>query len=186
MNDLVRSHTAAWRLGRSHFNYEGDPPKPVGLLIGEAPGPNTNARLPLFPEPTNSAAARLLKYADIEPAEWMGKLLRMNLCHNQWSDRRASAGAVQALSFVLDPNNYAGDGKLLRVLLLGRRVADAWHCGPEPFGYQIRHVTSGGHPNLYVTWIPHPSGRNLLYNERRNQLRARDAVLWATGARAKP
>ena len=185
MIDLVRSHTAAWRLGRSHFDYSGEPPRPVGLLVGECPGPNTNAKLPLFPSPTNSAAARLLRYAGVEPVEWMGKLLRVNLCTDQWSDRRAAAGAVKTLSFVLDPANYAGDMKLLRVLLLGRRVADAWNCGPEPFGYEIRHCT-GGHPNLYVAWIPHPSGRNLLYNDRKNQLRARNAVLWAIGERAKP
>ncbi len=181
--DIVRSHTAAWRLGRSHFNYAGDPPRPVGMLIGEAPGPNTNARLPLFPSPTNSAAARLLRYAEVEPVEWMGKLLRVNLCYAQWSDRRAHAGAVQTLSFVLDPSNYTSEGKTLRVLLLGARVARALACH-GPFGYGV-HMYNG-HPDLHIAWIPHPSGRNLIYNDRKNQLRARNAVLWAIGERVKP
>ena len=93
--DLARSHVVAWRLGRSHFDYAGDaPPQPRGLLIGEAPGPNTNAKLPLYPLPNNSAAGRLLKYADIEPVEYIGRLLRMNLCTEEWSDRRAVAGVI--------------------------------------------------------------------------------------------
>ena len=184
--DIAKSHAVAWRYGYDHFDYSGSPPKPRGILIGEAPGPNTDARLPLFPSPTNSAAARLLRYADVEPIDWMGKLFRVNLCQEQWSDRRASAGMVQVLAWLLDPANHTTDGKLLRVLLLGRRVADAWHCEQDPFGYSIRYLTGGGHPNLYVAWIPHPSGRNLIYNDRKNQLRARRAVQWVLGERAKP
>ena len=183
--DISRSHEVAWRLGRSHFAYAGEVPQPRGLLIGEAPGPNTNAKLPLFPLPNNSAAGRLLKYAGIEPAEYIGRLVRMNLCHDQWSDRRATAGVVRAISFILDEANYY-DGKPLRVLLLGRRVADAWNCDQEPFGYSIRHYTGGSYPNVYVAWIPHPSGRCLIYNERKNQLRARRAVQWALGERPRP
>jgi hypothetical protein len=190
MMDLVRSHTAAWRLGRSHFDYTGDPPQPRGLLIGEAPGPHTNARLPLFPEPTNSAAARLLKYADIEPVEWMGKLMRMNMCDGPWSERRATAGRARALTYLLDEANYC-NGKPLRVLLLGARVACAWACH-GPFGHVIHKYAERRYqrplrlPNLHIAWIPHPSGRNLIYNDRKNQLRARNAVLWAIGERAKP
>lgn len=185
MTDLAHSHAAAWRFGRSHFNYAGELPQPRGLLIGEAPGPNTNAKLPLFPMPNNSAAGRLLRYADIEPVEYIGRLVRMNLCDDEWSGRGAVAGVVRAISYLLDEANFF-DGKPLRVLLLGRRVAEAWNCGPEPFGYQIRHYTGGGVPNVYVAWIPHPSGRCHLYNERKNQLRARRAVQWALGERPRP
>lgn len=184
MLDLARSHVAAWRLGRSHFDYTGDPPQPRGLLIGEAPGPNTNAKLPLFPEPNGSAAGRLLKYAGVEPVDWMGKLVRMNLCDDAWSERRATAGRSRALAYLFDQANYY-DGKPLRVLLLGARVAQAWACN-GPFGFVEMEYAGWRTGTLPVAWVPHPSGRNLLYNSRSNQLRARRAVLWAMGDRAAP
>lgn len=182
MTDLAHQHAAAWRLGRSHFNYKGDLPSPRGLLIGEAPGPNTNVKLPLFPEPRTSAAGRLLAYAGIEASEWMGKLIRMNLCDGPWSERRACAGRARAIEYLLDSANFV-DGKPLRVLLLGDRVRRAFSCY-GPFGYVVHQYPAD--VNVHVAWIPHPSGRNRIYNERKNQLRARSAVLWAIGERAKP
>ncbi len=180
--DLARSHVTAWRLGRSHFDYAGDPPRPVGMLIGEAPGPNTDAKLPLFPSPTNSAAGRLLKYAGVEPVDWMGKIVRMNMCDEAWSERRATAGRARALTYLLDEENYF-EGKPLRVLLLGGRVAKAWACHGQ-FGHMTHQHDD--ELDVHVAWIPHPSGRNLAYNDRRNQLRARDAVLWLLGERSNP
>lgn len=194
MLDLSRSHATAWRLGKSHFDYAGDAPKPRGLLIGEAPGPNTNAKLPLYPMPNGSAAGRLLKYAGVEPMDYIGRLVRMNLCEEQWSDRRAVAGRVQATSYLLDPPNFF-NGKPLRVLLLGARVARAWSCH-GPFGHttmaffghttMVLNDSSPVKTEIEVAWIPHPSGRCHLYNERKNQLRARRAVLWALGERDRP
>lgn len=181
--DLARSHAAAWRLGKSHFDYAGDLPSPRGLLIGEAPGPNTNPKLPLFPEPSNSAAGRLLRYADVDHVDYMGKFVRMNLCREVWSAREAYAGRVTAIAWLLDGQNWHG-GRPLRVLLLGARVARAWAChgtfGSKTFVFPDTSV------KLDVAWIPHPSGRCHHYNERRNQLRARRAVLWAIGERDKP
>lgn len=176
---ITHAHVVAWRLGRKHFGYQGDVPRPVGMLIGEAPGPHTDARLPLFPLPNASAAGRLLKYSDVEPIDYIGKLVRMNLCVEEWSERGAIAGVARALEFLLNPKNYHR-GRPLRVLLLGRRVADAWNCGKAQFGYEARR-SAYGFPGIQLVWIPHPSGRNLAYNDRRNQLRARRAVQWVLG-----
>lgn len=183
MIDLAKSHADAWRKGSSVFGYvAAHPPAVRGMLIGEAPGPNTVARLPLFPVPNNSAGGRLLKYAGIDPSDWIGKLVRMNLCDGPWSDRRAVAGRARAIAYLLDRSNYH-DGEPLRVLLLGARVARTWACHGA-FGY-VDNVY-WGIATLRVAWIPHPSGRNLAYNDRRNQLRARRAVLWAIGERDTP
>ena len=182
----MADHVAAWRLGQKHFDYgtqlqDRHPPLPRGLLIGESPSPNTNAELPLFPLPNNSAASRLVKYADIKPVEYLGRLVRMNLCDEEWSDRRAIVGYAKALSYLLDVKNFY-DGKPLRVLLLGERVARAWGCD-GPFGYAERQSNP---PGLCIAWIPHPSGRCHLYFERKNQLRARRSMQWAIGERAAP
>ena len=188
------SHVGAWRKARRLFGWIGAvPPDVRGMLIGEAPGPNTDARLPLFPFPSNSAGARLLRYAAIDPVDWFGKLMRVNLCDGPWSARRAAAGRARALTYLLDESNYH-DGEPLRVLLLGARVARAWSCYGS-FGYEEHQYGLNPLPSrrpvvsdraLRVAWIPHPSGRNLLYNARRNQLRARHAVLWAIGERSTP
>ncbi|HEY8924730.1 MAG TPA: hypothetical protein VIU64_10140 [Polyangia bacterium] len=186
-HDVRRSQAMAWRRGRALFGFSGAAPQPRGLLVGEAPGPNTDARLPLFPAPNNSAGGRLLKYADIGPADWLGKLVRMNLCDGPWSARRAAAGRARALMYLVSTENYY-NGEPLRVLLLGARVARAWGCVAPA----ARHAGFGhtemrdGALVLRVAWIPHPSGRNLLYNDRDNQLRARRAVLWAIGERGAP
>ena len=179
--DLARSHAAAWKLGRVHFDYDGDAPKPRGFLIGEAPGPNTDAKLPLFPVPNSSAAGRLLRYADIHPSYYLGRLARMNLCDDEWSERRAVAGRVRAISYLLDATNFY-EGKPLRVLLLGGRVAKTWAFSGS-FGYEELDLVG---VVLRIAWIPHPSGRCHLYNERKNQLRARRAVQWAVGERDRP
>lgn len=189
MKEINKRHLAAWNVGKKIFGYTGDLPKPRGLLIGEAPGPNTNAKLPLFPSPAGSAAGRLLSYANIHAMEWMGKLVRVNQCGDeQWSSRAACAGRVAATSFFLDPKNFH-DGKPLRVLLLGADVARAWSCY-GPFGKVTWIFSDKGDMTdavrVEVAWIPHPSGRNLIYNERKNQLRAGRAVRWAIGERDQP
>lgn len=181
---LRRGHIDAWR----HYGLAGKPPAPRGLLIGEAPGPNTDALLPLFPYPSNSTGGRLLKYAGVDPADWLGKLIRMNLCDGTWSARRAMMGRAHALAYLFDEANFH-EGEPLRVLLLGCRVAREWSCYGQ-FGHEThfydRDATGRPDFELRVAWIPYPSGKNLLYNSRRNQLRARRAVLWAIGDRDTP
>jgi hypothetical protein len=103
------------------------------------------------------------------------------LCDGLWSARRAVRGRARVLAYLLDPKNFH-EGEPLRVLLLGHRVAREWACHGQ-FGH-VRMM----YPDVTVrvAWIPHPSGKNLLYNSRRNQLRARRAVLWAIGDRQDP
>jgi len=185
--EIERRHAMAWSRWLTAERLLGPPPRPRGLIVGEAPGPNTDARFPLFPHPSNSAGARLLKYSGVEPTTWLGKLVRVNLCDGAWSARRAAAGRARVLAYLLDDANFY-DGEPLRVLLLGARVARTWSCYGS-FGYVEEHLYQGGGVNdrvIRMAWIPHPSGRCRLYNDRRNQLRARRAVLWALGERSAP
>lgn len=183
-------HVAAWRRARALFRCPDRPPRARGLLVGEAPGVATDPAMPLFPHPPASAGGRLLRWSGADPADWLGKLVRVNMCDGRWSERRATAGRARALAFLLDRNNFH-DGRPLRVLLIGARVARAWACHgqfgyvTEHYGHDPRQVDRPGE-TIHVAWIPHPSGRNTIYNDRRNQLRARDAVLWAMGDRRYP
>jgi hypothetical protein len=179
---ITQSHLAAWNTGMRVLGITDDVPRPRGLLVGEAPGPNTDPLLPLFPDPASSAGGRLLKFSGADPAAWLGKLVRMNMCEGSWSTRRAVIGRARALAFLLDERNW-WRGRPLRVLLLGTRVSESWGCRGA-FGYT--DLYGWRDRPLRVAWIPHPSGRNLIYNERRNQLRARRAVLWAMGDRVRP
>ncbi len=186
--DLESSHVGAWRRGRVLFGFPRGtcPPDVRGMLVGEAPGPNTDPRLPLFPAPGNSAGARLLRYAGIDPVDWFGKLLRVNLCDGPWSLRRATVGRARVLSYLFDEANFY-NGAPLRVLLLGDRVRRAWSCygqfGCIEMDYYFNPKLT---IPLKVAWIPYPSGRNSIYKSRLNQLRARRAVLWAIGERDTP
>jgi hypothetical protein len=179
-------HVEAWKRGMELRMFEPgiglNLPAVRGLLIGEAPGPNTDGTIPLFPHQPGCAASRLMGYAGLKPSDWLGRLRRVNLCEESWSQGEANAGVIKAIEWLTaDPNLL--DGQPLRVLLLGRRVADAWQVGAQPFGFTKRTVNR---TRIRIAWIPHPSGRCLAYNDRKNQLRARRAVLWAAGMRTTP
>jgi hypothetical protein len=179
-------HVDAWKRGMELRMFEPgiglNLPAVRGLLIGEAPGPHTDGSIPLFPHARGCAASRLMAYAGLKPSDWLGRLRRVNLCEEIWSKSEANAGVIEAIEW-LGTNSNLFDGQPLRVLLLGRRVADAWRVGEQPFGFTKRTVNR---VRLRIAWIPHPSGRCLAYNDRKNQLRARRAVLWAIGQRAAP
>lgn len=182
MTGIALDHAAAWRVGCAHFGFGGTCPRPRGMLVGEAPGPNTDPGLPLFP--STGSAARLMGYAGVAVEDWLGKLVRVNLCDGPWSARRAVSGLARVLEHLLDVSNFH-DGEPLRVLLLGARVARVWGCRGS-FGHRVELFRGDADHHVSVAWIPHPSGRNLAYNGRRNQLRARRAVLWALGDREEP
>lgn len=188
MTDLAQEHAAAWR----YYHLIGMPPKPRGLLVWEASGLNAESHPSLFLEPSSSAS-RLLKYSGVDSTNWLGKLVQMNLCDGAWSARRALAGRARALAFLFDEVNFY-DGVPLRVLLIGTRAASAWGCrgsfGYEEHQYGLNPIATSrvvpSDKTLHVAWIPHPSGRDSFYKSRRNQLRARRAVLWAIGERDTP
>lgn len=186
-SDIPRTHAAAWRRGRVLFGFSGAPPAPRGLLVGEAPGPRTDPKMPLFPAPNSSSGGRLLRYSGTYADRFLGRLVRVNLCDGPWSARRAAAGQARILTYLFDPANFY-EGAPLRVLLLGARVPRAFGVVPPwtRAGFGHTELLNDGNPALSVAWIPHPSGKNLTYNDPGNQLRARRAVEWAIGERDVP
>jgi len=153
------------------FRFDGRLPVPRAMIVGEAPGAKTDGSVPLYPHVAGCAASRLMRYAEITPKYWLGCTHRVNLCAKSWSPHEAE-GTVELLRTWLSSPMHFYRKEPMRVLLLGRRVSDAWGLrGSPPFGR-----TSIG--RLDVAWIPHPSGRCLLYNDKKNQRRAGRAVRW--------
>lgn len=147
---------------------------PEGLIVGEAPGPHTSGRLPMFPWPASSAAGRLLKMSGMRPGEYLGRFFRRNL----WDDFAASeaGGVAEDRERAREIKDWIAATGSVRVLLLGSRVGKAFDI--EPWG-----AASGAFGSVLVTLrcIPHPSGRSLAYNDPRARQGAQAAVLWAAG-----
>lgn len=143
------------------------------LLIGQAPGPNTNPDLPLFPVPKTSAGGRLQQMTRLTRGEYLARFDRINLLPyfpgKQKRDDKFPMTPAKLAARVLKPL-LAGR----TVILVGRNVADAFEF-PSEFhdwvDWPVRRpciVTRC--PGLaHVAVIPHPSGRNHWYNKLENQ-----------------
>lgn len=170
----LQPHVVAWRLGAQMFGYDSrHMPEPIGLVVGEAPGRNTNPRLPLFPHPETSSGARLLGYGNVPYEDYLGKLVRVNL--DEWGE--ATDEEKRERSRILLEG--AADRRL-RILLLGREVRDVFGCTQE-FGRA--RLNASCERLVEVGWIPHPSGLNRRYNDFVAQEMAGIYVRWAMGGR---
>ena len=144
---------------------------PTGLIVGEMPGENTSEKLPLFPWPRNSAGGRLMKMSLLSPGQYLGRLLRTNLFYEYSGDwdhemARARARTIHAQRTVD------------RVVLLGQRVGEAFGFSAF-FAHEVRD-------DVHYVCIPHPSGRNRIYNEQNARVGARAAVQFAASLNVKP
>ena len=133
--------------------------KPV--IIGEAPSPSaTKPVQPLFPFPARSAGARLWRMTGLSRPEYIEAFHRMYLlpwvcteysvCNDHWA-------AYNLISSRLL------DGRA--VVLLGQRVwlAFGGREDVEPLIWYAGSVPA--FKPACVALVPHPSGRNLWYND---------------------
>lgn len=134
------------------------------LLVGEVNPYGTDQRYALYPEPENSAGDRLCRVImGLTVREYLGRFERRNLCLGKWRDELARMMAVRIISRRSISNVLAPDST---VVLLGAKVAKAFRVKFEPFSVSYEM----GFP---VAVLPHPSGRNLLWNESDAVVRAR-------------
>ncbi len=133
------------------------------IVIGESPGPKGEARLPLFPYPARSAGYRLSQMTGLVRAGYLEHFRRLNLVPSH----RGAAWPVATARDAAD--NLAGGGMLggCHVLLLGAKVWRAFGGAAKDFSYCRWYKRYGRcwSPSYYIAVIPHPSGRNLLYNK---------------------
>lgn len=141
------------------------------LLIGQAPGPNTNPDLPLFPLPRTSTGGRLAAFMGLSRTQYLRSFDRVNLlqffpgkCKRDdkfpLKDAKIAAAAMKPLI------------RGRQVILVGRNVSQAFLWGELPFHTWITLMDG---TDLSV--IPHPSGRNHWYNSEGNREEAR--TFWA-------
>ena len=145
------------------------------LIIGENNPQSLAEGHELYPLPEGCAGNRLWHMLDdshqrkrdgkrLLPSRYLESFERRNLVVARTFDAklaRAMAGVYAKELF--------GSGRT--VLLLGRRVQAAFSAPPaEPFSEWLTGGTK--------FWrVPHPSGRNLWYNERANQEKVGDFLL---------
>lgn len=144
------------------------------LLIGEAPGPNTDPRAPLFPLPSRSSGGILQKMTGLNRGDYLRTFDRLNLFYRHPGTWESSARGKDKWS-QRDARIVA---ESLRPLLAGREVLLVGRRTAEAFGYSRDRMD-------FFSWsrcedygvvfacIPHPSGRNHYYNDPGNRERAR-------------
>lgn len=152
---------------------------PVGLLVGEQPGPSSNPRLPMWPYPPNSAGGRLHRMSGMDVGDYLLRLARVNLARRpvaRWDPARAA----DRLGLVLDG---LPDGA--RVVLCGARAKDAlcsWLGVPGPtcpLPFTAPVLWRGR--DVKIVGVPHPSGRCQDYNDPAVREAAGRVVRWAAG-----
>lgn len=130
------------------------------VLVGEQPPERWNTDLryrqghsPMFPYPPRSAGGRLHDISGFSLGEWIYGLDRCNIIPewtSRWDKDRAAINA-KALIRCRVPHT---------VFACGRRVSDAFgYTGSLP--YKNQSMIFG----CMMVYIPHPSGRNPVYND---------------------
>ena len=121
------------------------------ILLGMNNPVSSNPDHALYPHPPNCAGWRLWKMSGLSEDEYFEKFERRNLLNGRaWSPQLA---AVEAEKY------RAGMDKDRRIVLLGEDVCRLmWHSSPA---FVWRRGLVGG----WWAKFPHPSGRNLMWND---------------------
>lgn len=124
------------------------------LLVGEMNPYGADPYFALFPLPETSSGGRLQSLVLGLPRNRYCGLDRVNLCEGKWSAPAARARGQELREFFTPATH--------KFVLLGAKVSGAFDVPFEPISVKASHVAGDGH--TYVV-LPHPSGRNLLWNE---------------------
>ena len=133
------------------------------LLVGEDNPISAAPEHALFCAPDGCAGQRLqAKIFGLPRAEYLA-MWRTNLCVGGWSIKKARDRAAALMH---------GEVPWRAIVMLGRKVADAFSASLMRSGYDISlnpfesaEVPSvEAMPRLTLYSLPHPSGRNLIWN----------------------
>lgn len=157
-------------------------------ILGERPGPNTDPSRPLYPHTSTGAAANLARLMGLSIEEYL-----------EITDRYNASDA---------PLGYEGCGSLIprdRVRRIWDRLVRSENiellivCGretqralPSPWRTTLEMLEPEYVPDgTTVLLIPHPSGRNRVFNEREYKARVEkilrhEIALWRLGGAGGP
>lgn len=130
------------------------------ILVGEDNPYGSDPRYALYFEPEHSAGGRLCRLVlGLSGKDYIRGFERLNLCGSRWSNEEArkSADAIMA---------RAQDAKST-IVLLGAKVTRAFQFNYAPFT-KLDYLDK-----VRVVFLPHPSGRNRVWNEPGAFARAR-------------
>jgi hypothetical protein len=147
----------------------GESTAPPVILVGEANpyfAGHGDPSYSLYCYPIGSAGHRLRKILGLPQHRYLA-LYRVNLCDGDWSNARAQDRA-RALIVPSSPWRV--------VVLLGRKVTGAFEkvaLGGDPL---VPFATRTCVPGMTFISLPHPSGRNLIWNQPWARERARQLL----------
>lgn len=121
-------------------------------VIGELNPFGVNPRLALYHLPRTSSGNRLRIIMGLSDVEY-SKLRKLNLCIGKWDSVRAKACAFAC---IIGAKESSDTHDLL--ILLGSKVRDAFGVPNKEFWWEEQ----GGNTTLVT--LPHPSGRNPVWN----------------------
>ncbi len=133
------------------------------LIVGEDNPYGRDPRAALFHLPRRAAGNRLREHLGLTDVQYM-RLKKVNLCPEKWSLTIAREVASQIM----------GDERWKVVILLGNKVKKAFeHTNCKD---QLPFFGSCFFCRPVLVSLPHPSGRNLLWNEPDARQKARDLL----------
>jgi len=129
------------------------------ILIGEANPYGENSEFALWPNPPNCAGWRLChRIFLMGTTEYLRAFHRINLCPHTWSIKIARERAQKIKAEMEGP-----------LILLGAKVCQGFVIAFQPFTVQTNIIG----PEREMLILPHPSGRNLAWNDPKSAERAR-------------
>ena len=138
------------------------------LLVGEDNPYGTDPRYALYPMPLYSAGGRLChEILQLSTKEYIKTFDRVNLCSEKWSLKEARGKAFDLLV-------TRGVGQHDHFVLFGSKVCKAFNQEFKPFESVI--FPTGPAREVLLTILPHPSGRNRIWNEPGSIEKAREML----------
>jgi hypothetical protein len=138
------------------------------LLVGEDNPYSRDHRYALYPEPEHSAGGRLCRLImRLSVKDYIRGFDRVNLCAGEWSMREAKDHADCIMTDRIMTNAILSNWT---VVLLGAKVTEAFKFDFKPFS-SLRYLD-----RAQIVILPHPSGRNRVWNEPGAFDRARETL----------
>lgn len=150
---------------------------PRVLLVGESNPYSRDPEDALYHLPREASGNRLREILGMSDDEYLDTFLRCNLLtadEQRCTAARAAEIAGERLRWARER------GEVSAIVALGRRVSDAFarHVGASPLApFDRLDLEMGGRTRVIsLAHVPHPSGRNLIWNRPGARERARDLI----------